>query len=180
MYKNVDEIEKDALRQGDIIANTHLLGATNLNNIIYLSNNNNEKTGWQINLKPLFGYAMVLSHSCEIAPENGVKLTSIILAPIRNVDTATNPDKIDELKKSNILTPEIKSSFLKYFFLEPNSKIEYKNGSIVDFSKIYSLKKESYKVLLPLKILQLQESVIECISLKYSAYFYRAAKLITA
>jgi hypothetical protein len=117
---------------------------------------------------------MVLSHSCEIAPENGVKLTSIILAPLRNIDTATDPKMIEELKKSNVLSQEIGYSFLKYYFLDPVPEIEFANGSVVDFSKIYSLKKNSYEEILSHKILQLQGAVVENIILKYSAYFYRS------
>ena len=178
MYMNSNEIERDVLRQGDIISNTQMLGAINLRGITFLNNNKNEKVGWQCNSKPIFGYAMVLSHSCEIAPENNVKLTSIILAPIRDIDKATDPSKIEDLKKSNILTHETKYSFLKYFFLEPTPKIDFSNGSIVDFSKIYSLRKESYDDVLSKKILQLRDTVVENISLKLAVYFYRTTGLV--
>jgi hypothetical protein len=178
MYKNNNETETDVLRQGDIISNTQLLGAINLRGITFINNNKNENVGWQCNSKPIFGYAMVLSHSCEIAPENGIKLTSIILAPIRNVDGATDSVKIEALKKSNILTHETKYSFLKYFFLEPTPEIEFINGSIVDFSKIYSLRKESYNDVLSKKILQLHDSVVENITLKFAVYFYRTTGLL--
>jgi hypothetical protein len=36
-------IEKDALRQGDIISNTQLLGAINLKEISYINDYNNKK-----------------------------------------------------------------------------------------------------------------------------------------
>ena len=178
MYKNINETEINVLRQGDIVSETQLFGAINVKGITFLNNNKNENVGWQCNSKPVFGYAMVLSHSCEIAPENDVKLTSIILAPIRDVDRATEPSKIEDLKKSNILTDETKYSYLKYFFLEPTPEITYINGSIVDFSKIYSLKKESYKNLLSKKILQLCDSTVENIALKFAVYFYRTTGLL--
>jgi hypothetical protein len=180
MYKNSNETESDILKQGDIISNTQMLGAINLKNLTFINNNRNENVGWQCNSHPIFGYAMVLSHSCEIALENGIKLTSIILAPIRDIDTATDPARIEDLKKSNILTQETKNSFLKYFFLEPTPEIEFTNGAIVDFSKIYSLKKDSYNDILSKKILQLHTQVVENIILKFAVYFYRTTGLLVA
>lgn len=110
---------------------------------------------------------------------NGVKLTSIILAPLRDVDTATEKSKIDDLKNSNLLRPENTYSYLKYFFLDPHQKMSFSNGCVIDFSKIYSLKKDSYREILCHKIIQLQESIVEEITLKCSAYFYRTTGTIS-
>jgi len=46
---------------------------------------------------------MVLSHSCEVALANKLKLTSIILAPIRSIHKATRTDRIQELINSNLI-----------------------------------------------------------------------------
>jgi hypothetical protein len=173
MYKDETAMEKKALRQGDIIENTQLFGAINLKSIIFLNNSKNEPEGWQCKAKPIFGYAIVLSHSCEIDKANGVKFTSIVLAPLRDVDKATEKSKLDDLKESNILSEGIEYSYLKYFFLEPHPKMNFQNGCIIDFSKTYSLKKDSYNDILGHKIIQLEESAIEHILLKYSAFFYR-------
>jgi hypothetical protein len=176
MYR--PDIESDVLRQGDIIKNTQILGAINLRNITFINNYKNEIEGWQYKVKPVFGYAIVLSHSCELDPSNGIKLTSIILAPLRDVDTATDKSKIKELMDSNLLTSDKKYSYLKYFFLDPHPKVKFSNGCVVDFSKIYSLKKESYNSILENKILQLEGSTVENIMLKYSAYFYRTTAVL--
>jgi hypothetical protein len=180
MYKDAVDLEKDALRQGDIIADTQIFGAINLKSITFLNNSKNEYEGWQCKAKPVFSYAVVLSHSCELDPANSIKLTSIILAPVRDIDTATDKSKIDDLKNSNLLRPGQTHSYLKYFYLEPHPGINFSNGSVVDFSKTYSLKKDSYDEILKHKIIQLQETVAENIALKYSAYFYRAAGVISA
>jgi len=74
MYKDSHETENNVLRQGDIVSNTQLLGAINLRGVTFINDHKNENVGWQCNSKPLFGYAMVLSHSCEIAPDNGLSL----------------------------------------------------------------------------------------------------------
>jgi hypothetical protein len=177
MYKT--DTETGVLRQGDIIKNTQILGAINLRNITFINNYKNETEGWQYKAKPVFNYAIVLSHSCELDPSNGIKLTSIILAPLRDVDTATEKTKIKDLVDSNILVPGRKYSYLKYFFLEPHPNISFPGGCVVDFSKIYSLKKESYGSILENKIIQLEESTVENIILKYSAYFYRTASIFS-
>ena len=91
MFLSDAQIERDVLRQGDIIAQVHLLGAINLNNIQYSSAmNSSSYSSWAILSPPKFGDAIVLSHSCEIAPENRTKFTSIILAPLRDINTATS------------------------------------------------------------------------------------------
>jgi hypothetical protein len=171
MYKT--EIEANILRQGDIIENTQILGAINLRSITFINNYKNEPEGWQCKAKPVFSYAIVLSHSCELDPSNGIKLTSIVLAPLRDIDTATEKTKTEDLKNSNLLIKGIKYSYLKYFFLEPHPKINFSNGCVVDFSKVYSLRKESYNSILEHKIIQLEESMVENIALKFSAYFYK-------
>jgi hypothetical protein len=158
MYKDEMFIEKNVLRQGDIIENTFLLGALDMNLIDFLSNENHEVEAWKYKSKPKYGYAIVLSHSCEIDPANSVKLTSIILAPLRDIDKATSKSKIDDLIKSNLLQPSNTYSYLKYFYLEPHSRIEYKNGSIIDFSKTYSLRNKCYNNILEHKIIQLEET----------------------
>jgi hypothetical protein len=180
MYKNEADFEKEVLRQGDIIGNTQIFGAINLKSITFINNYKHDPEGWQCKAKPIFSYAIILSHSCELDPANGIKLTSIILAPLRNIDTATEESKLDELKNSNILRPGQTYSYLKYFFLEPHPKINFPNGSVIDFSKIYSLKKDSYSEIVSHKLIQLQESAVEDIVLKYSAYFYRTTGILSA
>jgi hypothetical protein len=178
MYKN--EMERNVLRQGDIIENTQILGAINLKSITFIKNSKDEPEGWQCKAKPIFSYAIVLSHSCELDLSNGIKVTSIILAPLRDVDSATEKEKIEDLKNSNLLRPENKYSYLKYFFLEPHPQIKFPNGCVIDFSKTYSLKKESYSNILDHKIIQLENTTVEDIALKYSAYFYRMTGNLTA
>jgi len=135
-----------ALRQGDIISSVHILGAINLKTVQYTATSDAiGKSGyqsWQVPKPPEFLDAMVLSHSCEIALENKAKLTSIILAPVRDIHTATSQERIEELISSNLIDKdEPRASYLKYFYLEPNTQFQFERGAIVDFSKCFSVRK---------------------------------------
>jgi hypothetical protein len=177
MYLDNDGIEKGVLRQGDIVAEVHLLGAINSNSIQYTSTataEENQYVGWSIPSPPNYGDAMVLSHSCEIDPQNKIKLTSIILAPLRDINTATKPDKIQELIDSNeIDRTEPQASYLKYFYVHPNENLKFNSGAIVDFSKCFSLRRQSYERLLSNKIVQLSDEATSSMALKLALYFHR-------
>jgi hypothetical protein len=177
MYLDDSSIEKGVLRQGDIVADVHLLGVINSNGIQYTTTAGSEAdqyVSWSIPAAPKFGDAMVLSHSCEIDPQNKLKVTSIILAPLRDVSTATAPDKIQELIDSNeIDRTEPRASYLKYFYVLPNEDLEFDNGAIVDFSKCFSLRRQSYDNLLENKIVQLTSEATASMALKLALYFHR-------
>jgi hypothetical protein len=173
MYVQDSEIECDALRQGDIISQIHLLGAIKLGAITQLSNQKGEKIGWQIPGQLKTGDAIVLSDSCEIDQINKIKITSVILCPIRDVNSATENGKISELIESNIIKSDSKTSYLKYFYLTPNVKLAHKNGAIADFSKLFSFHKDSFEFLLQHKILQLKPEIVDSFSLKLALYFHR-------
>ena len=172
MYRPNTNINRSSLLQGDIISQVHVLGAINLNSISYLTNNN-DYCGWQITNAPIFADVMILSHSCEISLDNKVKVTSIILAPIRDVNTATRPEKIDQLRSTNNIDEHTSTSFLKYYYLEPNEYFSHKEGAIVDFSKLFSVRKQSYNTLLENKIVELEDEYVYSMSRKLSLYFYR-------
>ena len=38
----------------------------------------------------------------------------IILSPLRDVNSATSPDKVEELRNTNLITQDSKYSYLKY------------------------------------------------------------------
>lgn len=180
MFLDNNEIEKTSLRQGDIINEIHLLGAININNIHYSSpaNNPQKHASWNVPNPPIFGNAMVVSHSCEVARENKIKVTSIILAPLRDVHKATAKDRVDELIKSNLIDhSNPTASFLKYFYITPNPALEYEQGAIVDFSKIFSIRNQSYDLLLEKKVAQLTEQSSSSMALKLALYFHRQGLL---
>ncbi len=175
VYLDESEIEYQNLRQGDILSNIHAVAAINLNSILYSKTQGSEEIApsWIVPSEPRFEFVMVLSHSCEIDKANDVKLTSIILSPIRDIDKATETDRVEELKNSNYLTEEGRPSYLKYFYLEPHEKMPFDNGAVVDYSKCFSVRKQSYDLLLSHKILQLQSEVTDKMSLKLAIYFHR-------
>jgi hypothetical protein len=180
MFLGDEQIELGTLRQGDIISQIHLLGVINLNGILYSSTavNPKEYSSWSVPAAPKFGDTMVLSHNCEIALENKVKLTSIILAPLRDIHKATDKERIQELIDSNMIDKSNhKASFLKYFYVSPNSNLEYNDGAVVDFSKLFSVRNQSYNALLEKKIAQLSENAIASMALKLSLYFHRTGDI---
>ncbi len=169
-------MDATSLLQGDIIADVHLLGALAYQEILLgtPSAGNAEPQAWTIPKGPIRGDAMVLSHSCEIATDNSVKVTSIILAPLRDVSTATKPDRLAELIESNLIaSTAAKASYLKYFFVEANPALSYPKGAVVDFSKLFSVRKTSYDYLLERKCLELSDDVRLEMSLKLALYFHR-------
>jgi hypothetical protein len=183
MFLDDDKIERGVLRQGDVITQIHVFGAITNNNILYLSQQGKpeEIKGWTVHGAPKICDAMVLSHSCEIDPGNAVKLTSIILAPIRDINSAAQKDKIQEVIDSNLIhRDKQEASYLKYFYIPPHPSLQYSSGAIVDFSKCFSLRKNSYDDLVSRKILQLTEEVRINMSLKLSLYFHRTDDKVAA
>ena len=177
MYLDSDSTEFDALRQGDILRDIELVGAFNINAIRRTLDVRNEIVAWSVESALKRSIVMVLSHSCEIALENNIKVTSIILAPIRDVHRATSPDKLQEVIESNIIDPENPApSYLKYFYLEPHEKIEYADGGIVDFAKLFSVHKSSYQRLVDSKILQLKPDFANQMAYKLGLYFFRRSQ----
>lgn len=176
MYLADQDLELGTLRQGDILSKVVIMGALNYNNLSFENNIEGEATSWAYKVlqAPKFCDAMVLSHSCEIAKENGAKVTSIILAPIRGLSGATGKDNIEILKTSNIITDQTTASFLKYFYIEKNQKLMIQNEDcIVDFSKCFSVRNQSYQYLLDRKILQVNNQIQSAIAKKLAIYFYR-------
>lgn len=177
MYLDPNSTEADALRQGDVIQDVELLGAVNLDSIQKTINSRDEVVAWSMNTPLKKAAVMILSHSCEIALENEIKVTSIILAPIRDINQATSPDKIREVKKSNFVDPNNpRESYLKYFYLEPHEKIRFTDGGVVDFSKLFSVHKSSYERLIEKKILQLRPEIALQMAFKLALYFFRRAQ----
>mgnify|MGYP001138909842 CR=1 FL=1 len=176
VYVGNDLVDAGTLLQGDILIDVHLLGALTYQEILLgtPSAGGTEPQAWTIPKPPIRGDAMVLSHSCEVATENGVKVTSIILAPLRDVSGATKPDKLAELIESNLIASSgAKASYLKYFYVEPHTLLSYPKGAVVDFSKLFSVRKTSYEYLLERKRIELAEATRQEMSLKLALYFHR-------
>jgi hypothetical protein len=176
MYLDAPETERSLPRQGDIISQVHITGAINLAEVLHCASAQakDRPSSWTVPHSPEYADAMVLSHSCEIAPENGVKLTSIILAPLRDVHKATDPTKVAEIVGSNFIDKtQARASYLKYFYLEPNERLAYARGAVVDFSKCFSVRKGCYADLVSKKVLQLKPDVADSMALKLALYFHR-------
>lgn len=174
MYLTKDEMISTELRQGDILREIQIFGAIHYGSIQLITNQTTkENVAWQSSTRPSIGYAIVLSHSCEISKENGIKLTSVVLAPLRNIETASRPEKIEELIASNDLNEASEFSYLKYFYLEPSDDLPFPKGAIVDFSKIFSIKKDSYDFLLAHKVLQLNDRTQISLAKKHAVFYFR-------
>jgi len=178
-YVGPGDLETGSLRQGDILSDVQLVAAINYNLVTHHqpANPKATPTAWTVAAAPERGFAAVLSHCCELDKSNTVKLTSVVLAPVRDVSKATKKDKLQDLISSNILDPTAPSpSFLKYFYLDPHNLLGFQLGAYIDFSKLFSVHKNTYDELLGKKILQLTEDARQGMALKLGAYFYRSPK----
>jgi hypothetical protein len=176
-----DDVERGSLRQGDVLADVQRTGALTLHEVEFSHRPGADPTSWTVKVKPDIGPAMVLSHSCELDRANGVKVTAIVLAPVRDVDSATSPENIQKLIQTNFLDPDAPAAtFLKYFFFPEIPSLPFKGGSVADFSKLFSARKASYDYLLQRKVAQLTPRAAAQMALKLSAYFFRDADIIRA
>lgn len=175
MFLVKGESDFTSLRQGDILKDIFFLGAINRNNILYAAQPGTDSNDfWMYKERPESGYVMVLSHCCELDRTNGMKVTSVIVAPLRDINKASRPDKVQEIIDTNIIDKNLPTkSYLKYFYLNANASISEFNGSVVDFSKVFSFKNNSYSYLLDNKILQLKDEYREHMSFKLGLFFYR-------
>ena len=181
MYLPDADVDRTSLWQGDVIRDVQLVAAINLRGITHNTPvGGSEATSWTVSGKPLVGDAMVLSHSCELDRANSVKVTSIILAPLRDINTATAPDKVEHLKSTNLLSVDgQKESFLKYFVVEPTEHLFFTAGAVVDFSKCFSIRNQCYDFLLARKVLQLRPDIRDAMALKLALFFHRQAAAAT-
>jgi len=176
VYSPNEAIESTTLLQGDVVSKVQILGALKLRGIYHHRSAvaGGEATAWTVAAPPRIADAMVLSHSCEISRDNAVKVTSLILAPLRDVNRATSPDKVQELIQSNLIDQAgARASYLKYFYLPPNPSLEHSDGAVVDFSKLFSLRKDAYDFLLGKKVAELAEDTRRSMALKLALYFSR-------
>jgi len=174
MFVSEADADHATLKQGDIVSNVHMVGSLSLEHLGISRDATGKELNWQVLQAPDYRDVAVLSHSCEVSIANGVKLTSVILAPIRDINGATQPDKVQSLIDSNILVPGTQGSFLKYFYLPANDKLQAAQGAVVDFSKCFSVRKNSYNHLLSKKILEMQPQIREAFALKLALYFHRS------
>jgi len=176
LFVDPDQLDSTALLQGDVVAGIQILGAINIQNISHLTPGAGagEVQGWTVLQKPKIAHAAVLSHSCEIDRRNNIKVTSVILAPLRDINSATSPDKIQEVIDSNLIDQSVPgASYLKYFYLPAAEGNPYAAGAVVDFSKCFSVRNQAYDYLLEKKVLQLRDDVRRSMSLKLALYFHR-------
>lgn len=168
MFLDSGQSNFSALFQGDIVSNAALLGAIDAGSAVSIPSS----AAWAVGGKLEFGFAAILSHSCEISVETGIKVTSCILAPLRDVSSATPVEKLQLLIESNDVKGD-QPTFLKYFYLPPHTQIGHVKGSVVDFSKLYSVRKGYLDLLRTKKILQVTPECRAQLAKKLALYFFR-------
>jgi hypothetical protein len=176
VFERDEAIERNALRQGDVISNIHLLGALNFVAFQYSKTTAApDWAAWSVPTAPVFGDAIILSHDCEIALDNKIKVTSIVLAPLRDLHKATETTRVQELIDSNdVRTEGVGASFLKYFYIEPNTALQFADGAVADFAKCFSVRKNCFEILLAQKVAQLTRDAAAAMALKLALYFARS------
>ncbi|MCW5547692.1 MAG: hypothetical protein KIT44_01890 [Opitutaceae bacterium] len=166
MFLTDAEANFGRLLQGDVIKDVPLVSTLALDRVQAVG-----QSAWAYNGSLKTGYCAVLSHSCEIAIENGEKVTSCILAPIRKADGATTPELFEILRRNEV--KEGQSNFIKYFYIPMHEKLDYPRGSLVDLSKLFSVRKTSIEQLINGKILEMTDDNRVLFARKLALYFYR-------
>lgn len=178
-YESAASSNYAVLRQGDVVRNVQCFGVINPNGVQMLTDpKSGQHNSWMCTAAPKFSDAVVLSHSCEIAKENEMKVTSIILAPMRDVSSGNSQATIDEIISTNLIdVAEPQAAYLKYFWLPPHDKIDFERGALVDYSKCFSVRKQYLDDLIERKALELKDSVRNSFGLKVGLYFARSSLL---
>lgn len=166
MFLTDAEANFGKLLQGDVVKDVPLVATLALDRVQAIG-----PTAWAYAGALKSGNCVVLSHSCEIAIENGEKVTSCILAPIRKADGATTPELFEVLRRNEVKEGE--SNFIKYFYIPTHDKLDYPNGTLVDLSKLFSVRKTSIDQLIGNKILEMSTESRILFGKKLALYFYR-------
>ena len=175
MYLPTADVDRTTLRQGDVLTGVPIFGALNPDAVLKTAGADGRVQFWGFNKDLEYADVAVLSHCCEIDRANGVKLTSIVLGPIRDINSATSAEKRQELIATNDIRDAGGASYLKYFYLSPNDAMKFRDGGVVDFSKSFSVRKNAYETLLRAKVAQLHDVGRESFARKLALYFYRTA-----
>lgn len=160
----------DALRQGDIIKNVPYIKPVSPHALAVRPLPQKPKEPLSIVIETAYTSAVVLSYCCELSETNSPgKISSIILAPLREIIEVINNTQLDALKQGNKLAADTKT-FAKLFYMEPGANVI---ESVADFSHIYTLSRGYLQTLKQNKIAQMDDTTRSLLSEKISYYFLR-------
>ena len=175
-----------ALMQGDILRDFPALDAvprTRIHSVLPVARDNTAPSpnaeALYLSALPLLRRVAVVSHSCELQPENEAKVVSVLLAPIRDASRAVKPAQRAQLKDGNELRPasagaEAQATFGKFFYLPPHADVtEDAEGAVIEFSRTFSLGRDAIEWAIQQRVLRLTNKARTLLGYKLAAFFYR-------
>jgi hypothetical protein len=177
MYVNAAQMEKDCLRQGDILdaipfpifeSESAMLGKIDHGSgieipypkiVVIPREHRSQKDCVTMQMKTRFAPGAVVAHCCELELRNGKCLLPMItiarLVPLK-ASIVKEPEKLASLRSNKDPRTSEVTGYLDYFYLSAHERI---GGAewVADFSQITSIPGAEYQYLLRRKVLQLSD-----------------------
>jgi len=193
MYVGLSQMERDCLRQGDVLdaipfpifeSESAVLGKIDHRSRIEIPHpkivaipreHRSQKDCVTMQIKTRFAPGAVLAHCCELELRNGnCRLPMIAIARLVPVKPSIviDSEKLASLRANKDPRNSEDPGYLDYFYLAPHEVI---GGSewVVDFSQIASVPGVEYQYLLLRKVLQLLDRERVKFKIKLAAYLGR-------
>jgi len=193
MYVDAAQMERDCLRQGDVLdavafpifeSDSALLGKIDHGSRIEIPHpkivaipreHRSQKDCVTMQMKTRFAPGAVLAHCCELELRNGKCLLPMIaIARLVSLKTSIvrEPEKLASLRANRDPRPPEASGYLDYFYLSAHEAIGGVEW-VADFSQIASIPGAEYQYLLQRKVLQLTDRERVKFKIKLAAYLGR-------
>ena len=179
MFVEDAQIERDALRQGDILVGVPFPlfdrlaqkltvladaepGSPDAPQISLKAAPHNNDSNWFIaQIRVRLCYCAILSQCCELELHNGQMRAQMLnvarLIPIKQ-SIQNNAEKLARLKANGNPAEEGTRHFLDYFYIEPHERLGGVDSHLmVDFSQVASFPKTEYAEVPKLKTLQMDD-----------------------
>lgn len=189
----VEEIDKNELRQGDIIqglfypelncSDLHMIGTPdkNLTNLqlnaevqphLLALTENKPKEGLAIftaQVKVFYGYFILITQCCDIAKRDKGKptLSAFVVSPLLEIPYQIRKDteRLTELQANN------QGSFINFFYIHQHQPLSQDN--VIDFNRVVALPRAQYDFALSRKVLQMTDKDRVRFKLKLGSHFAR-------
>lgn len=192
MFVEDAQIERDALRQGDILvgvpfplfdrlaqkltvlaeAEPGSLGVPQIS--LKAAPHHNDNNWFIAQIRVRLCFCAILSQCCELELHNGQMRSQMLnvarLIPIKP-SIQDNAEKLDRLKANGNPAGQDTRHYLEYFYIEPNERLGGLDSKwMVDFSQLASFPKSEYSEVLKLKTLQMDD--LSRVKFKIRAGYY--------
>src|SRR5262245_2867487 len=194
MFLPAEKVQEDCLRQGDILEglpfplmelrSLQVLGKPDLADqefpypkvVAALCEHRKDPHYFTGLLKMRMGMGAVVSHCCELEPDNGKMHRCAAFSVARVIPLKSSmlkdPEKLASIRGNGDPRIATAGNFLNYFYIEPHVRIANKE-LMVDFSQVFSIPASEFPAILKSKVLQMDDRSRVMFKIKYSAYLSR-------